>query len=232
MASLLQSASMDNPSKSFKRTSKMPKRQYHVGFHPALARYIFLTVLRMYLTRIVQEFTIQVRNTTPSNLMCFDVDMDGIFTNSRHLRPGREQMIEKCRPSPTTYQYFTFSQGQLVGESEISALSRTENLISFQDDDELPTQSSNMARLGTITISVFSARLIKNKNNGPCPDYRKIDIPDQRSIPEREKKGIQECIGYAVRNRHCHSLTKAYAALAVSNIVYPTPGLFPTLANA
>lgn len=53
-----------------------------------------------------------------------------------------------------------------------------------------------MACLGTITITVFFAKLVKRKKKTLFSDFVKIDIPDQRSIPEREKKGIQECIGY------------------------------------
>ncbi|KAF5360489.1 hypothetical protein D9756_004523 [Leucocoprinus leucothites] len=123
-----------------------------------------------------KEFSIIIHNTTQNVQMKASVKMDGQNTNIRRVGPRRREVVERCRPSPTTYRTFVFSPGQPV------------------DDDELSPEALNVAGVGVIQVSVYEGLLVQIPNLTTAGDYRKIKIPDKRMIPERGKKGIEECV--------------------------------------
>ncbi|KAF5360494.1 hypothetical protein D9756_004524 [Leucocoprinus leucothites] len=123
-----------------------------------------------------KEFSIIIHNTTRSVQMKASVKMDGQSTNIRRVGPRRREIVDRCRPSPTTYRTFIFSPGQLV------------------DNDELSLEALNVTRVGVIQVSVHEGLLDQIPSLTVPGDYREIKIPDKRMIPERKKKGIEECI--------------------------------------
>jgi hypothetical protein len=64
------------------------------------------------------------------------------------------------------------------------------------DDDDVSIDASDVAGLGTIKLSVYGGYLSGNPYVAPAREYREIKIPEKRLIPERGKKGIQQCVGY------------------------------------
>jgi hypothetical protein len=150
------------------------------------------------LTNVIhQEFSIRVRNMTLTRHMKFRVKMDGDRTNSRRLAPQATQIVDKCRPSSTTYRSFVFSQRQTVGMSCILfvfyfILIKRFFFHSLAGDDSVSINPSHVAGIGAIEIKVFRGKL-GSKTTELCT-FRNIKIPETRKIPERTKKGVETCI--------------------------------------
>ncbi|KAJ3571222.1 hypothetical protein NP233_g3888 [Leucocoprinus birnbaumii] len=149
-----------------------------------------------------KEFDIRINNLTNSVQSRVYVSLDGQQTNIRSLGPGERQVVDKCRPSPTTYRTFVFSSGQPVGKPPSYSFPDNNKQTSSLDDDELSPDALNVAGLGTVQVSVFEGKIILDPHPTPSRDYRNIRIPEKRMIPERGKKGVEQVVGLGpIRSR-------------------------------
>lgn len=168
---------------------------------------------------------IQIQNTTLHTCMRAKVDMDGVITKRKGVKPGTMALVDKYRPTATTFRRLVFSPAKLVGElldEWFSVICRNNWRALYVDDDEVPLQVSNIAGLGIIQVTMDEGTVVKSTHS-ICMD-RVCDIPENRLIPERGKKGMLECVGCVIYFHH----TLGYYAYPR---IYPRQSLGPVQVN-